>query len=177
MNIIGLAGQAGSGKDTVADIICGELGYRRLAFADPIKLAAIELFGLTNYQISTRALKEQPVPYWGLSPRQIMQRLGTEVGRSIHPDVWTRYAARRMATQRASGWVITDCRFDNELRMVRQHGGRVWWVDREAAPVADHASESSITAGDADLVVDNNGTLDELQHLVRHLLKPARKAT
>lgn len=35
--ILGISGKAGSGKDTVADILCKYYGYKKRSFADPIK--------------------------------------------------------------------------------------------------------------------------------------------
>ena len=47
--IIGLHGHAGSGKDTVADILSQHFSYKKLAFASKIKEACEILFGVDPY--------------------------------------------------------------------------------------------------------------------------------
>ena len=167
MHLIGLAGLAGSGKDTVADYIAMSGDFQRIAFADPLKRVALFLCGLTRQDVTDRTRKETVLPEWGLSPRQIMQRLGTEVGRQIHSELWVRHLDRTIQRDAGRNWIITDCRFRNEIAYVRRQGGTVWWVNRPSVtPVSDHASERHVTADDCDLVIENSGTLDELRNLV-----------
>jgi hypothetical protein len=62
-----------------------------IAFADPIKKIAMDIYGFTYDQVYGNS-KEIPDPRWdGLTPRHAMQQIGTEVARSIHPDTWIRY--------------------------------------------------------------------------------------
>ncbi len=51
MTIIGITGQAGSGKDTVADHLVQRHGYVKIALADPIKRLGREVFGFTDDQL------------------------------------------------------------------------------------------------------------------------------
>ncbi len=58
MKIIGLAGKAGAGKDTVAQLAlewCKEKGIaaERFAFADPLKVSAAACFGIPPHQALT----------------------------------------------------------------------------------------------------------------------------
>jgi dephospho-CoA kinase len=45
MNIIGICGHIGSGKDTIADILIKEKGYIKLSFASSLKDAVALIFG------------------------------------------------------------------------------------------------------------------------------------
>ena len=63
MKLIGLTGKARSGKDTVANYLFNQHGYTRIAFADPVKLAAQQVFGLTHEQTWVEGLKEVEIPY------------------------------------------------------------------------------------------------------------------
>jgi hypothetical protein len=51
LNIIGIAGRAGAGKDTVADILVREHGFVKIALADPLKRACKEFFNFTDEQL------------------------------------------------------------------------------------------------------------------------------
>jgi hypothetical protein len=168
ISIIGLAGRAGSGKDTAAQFILDEHpNWQRVAFADPLRRIAADLYDLDPEQMSDRGLKEQELPEWGLSPRQILQRLGTEVVRSVHPQTWILYALRTISESDADGFVIPDTRFANEVELIRNLGGVIWWVDRDTDAVCAHASEKELTAGDCDAVIPNTGSLDDLRAAVR----------
>jgi hypothetical protein len=81
MILIGLHGKAHAGKDTVGQMLVG-YGLDRVAFADPIKRMLIEGLGLTAEHFDS-PLKEEPIPWLGKSPRQLMQTLGTEWGRDL----------------------------------------------------------------------------------------------
>ncbi len=123
--LIGLTGRAGSGKSTVARLLCEQQAFVEVAFAAPIKraLAAMFEFDLPpeifddpkwkNSLIpwlqgnSPRRLM-QPIPgtaqcnhvVWlrGTSPRRLMQTLGTGWGRQmIADDMWLILAERRIA--------------------------------------------------------------------------------
>lgn len=168
--LIGITGRARSGKDTVANFIIAAIGGYRYSFADPIRAMLVPL-GVDMSDPYWQAHKEDPIPALGVSPRRMMQTLGTEWGRQlIHPDLWIFMAHQRLL-QNGPGMVIPDVRFENEAAWVRKHGGRIIHVIRpDAKAVEDHVSEKGIEIQDTDARLINSGTLEELQISVRELL-------
>lgn len=169
--LIGIAGRARSGKDTVANFIIAAIGGYRYSFADPIRAMLVPL-GVDMSDPYWQARKEDVIPALGVSPRRMMQTLGTEWGRNlINPDLWIIMAHQRLL-QNGPGMVIPDVRFENEAAWIRKHGGRIIHVIRpEAKAVEAHASEDGIEMLDADAQLFNSGTLEELQLSVRELLR------
>lgn len=55
---IGLGGKAGSGKDTVADILCDNKDFKKFSFAKNLKLMCMKVFGLTEYDCFDEQGKE-----------------------------------------------------------------------------------------------------------------------
>jgi len=169
--LIGIAGRARSGKDTVANFIVAAIGGYRYSFADPIR-AMLAPLGVDMSDPYWQARKEEPIPALGVSPRRMMQTLGTEWGRQlINPDLWLIMAHQRLL-QNGPGMVISDVRFDNEAAWIRKHGGRIIHVIRpDTKAVEAHASEDGIEMQDTDARLFNSGTLEELQLSVRELLR------
>lgn len=169
--LIGIAGRARSGKDTVANFIIAAIGGYRYSFADPIR-AMLAPLGVDMNDPYWQARKEQVIPALGVSPRRMMQTLGTEWGRNlINPDLWLVMAHQRLL-RNGPGMVISDVRFENEAAWIRKHGGRIIHVIRpEAKAVEAHASEDGIEMLDTDAQLFNSGTLEELQLTVRELLR------
>lgn len=180
MRIIGLAGKARSGKDTVAGFL-SEAGFEKRAFADPLKAAAREIFSLTDSQLYGDQ-KERVDAFWGCTPREILQKLGTECLRKGYADdVWVRAMERFIQNGREgfafSSVVISDVRFRNEADAIIKMGGEVWRIDRTGAGatggIAGHVSEHDLDGwtGFA-TVIDNNGTLDDLRAKVVRIDAP-----
>lgn len=169
--LIGIAGRARSGKDTVANFIVAAIGGYRYSFADPVR-AMLAPLGVDMSDPYWQARKEEPIPALGVSPRRMMQTLGTEWGRQlINPDLWLIMAHQRLL-QNGPGMIISDVRFDNEAAWIRKHGGRIIHVIRpDAKAVEAHASEDGIEMQDTDARLFNSGTLEELQLSVRELLR------
>jgi len=93
MRLIGLTGPAGSGKDTVARLLCEQHGFVQIAFADPLRAMLKAGLGLTDEHFNNREDKEAPLEWLGKSPRQLLQTLGTEWGRrQVHPHLWLELA-------------------------------------------------------------------------------------
>lgn len=179
MILIGLTGNAGSGKDTVRAILEMQ-GFCGLAFADPIRAMIRELLtsnGIDDACLDERALKETIIPELGVSYRHMAQSLGTEWGRNLQRDFWLRMAGAYMADQQEAGqthFVISDVRFANEAKWVRQRGGQIWRVHREGiAAVREHASERGVDHIRPSRTIHNNGTLDDLREAVLELLEAA----
>lgn len=169
--LIGIAGRARSGKDTVANFIIAAIGGYRYSFADPIR-AMLAPLGVDMNDPYWQARKEDVIPALGVSPRRMMQTLGTEWGRNlINSDLWLVMAHQRLL-RNGPGMVISDVRFENEAAWIRKHGGRIIHVIRpEAKAVEAHASEDGIEMLDTDAQLFNSGTLEELQLSVRELLR------
>lgn len=157
--LIALAGRAGSGKNTAADM----LGGRQIAFAEPLKRFCQEVFAFTDEQVWGRSEwrnapdKRYPrgdcpscfgtgiggpdqhcrecggrgLEY--LTPRYALQTLGTEWGRGCFGNVWAELGVRRALAFPEDLVVITDCRFINEAKSVRAAGGEVWRIVRQGA--------------------------------------------
>lgn len=171
--LIGLCGLAGCGKNTVATILQDRRGFTPIAFADPIYAAVAAITGLSASELADRTVKEAPLAWLGRSPRELLQTLGTEWGReSVHQEIWVRRAMSRAAAILGAGGhvAITDCRFANEAEAIRQAGGSVWQVRRQAAGLAgqtgQHASEAGVPEHLIDLRIENNGTLYDLEAAV-----------
>ena len=165
--VIGLTGAAGCGKDTVRAMLEAH-GYIGLAFADALRDMLEVLLVHTGVQpewMTDRRLKEEPIPWLGLSYRHMAQTLGTEWGRHLHPDFWTRVTAMRMANWPCdTRFVVSDVRFENEVKLVRDLDGVIWRIDRPGvAPVRPHVSETSLGDVRKDDYIDNSGTLEQLQ--------------
>lgn len=169
-HIIGLAGVAGSGKDTVADYLVRQHGYTKIAFADPLRAMTAALLPYLGIQGDTthllqhdRAFKEADLPLIHRSPRHLLQTLGTEWGRNlVRPDMWLRIAEHRVMLT-SGPVVITDVRFANEATLVRRMGGRMWCLSRCGAGIpGNHSSEMPLPAVMLDRAITNNGTPEQL---------------
>lgn len=192
--IIGISGKKRHGKDSVARVL-DQWGVHRLAFADHLKWLAMRTWDLSFEQVYGDDLKEVVDERWGLTPRFILQQLGTQVGRNIHEMTWVRKAfdtieraARgdmvilpnlitrefeevEFAEGWADRWCIPDCRFPGEAEAVKAKGGIVIKVVRPSLVSNDsHASETEVDNVKEDYLVVNDGTLDDLEVQVRRIM-------
>lgn len=174
--LIALAGRARSGKDTSADYFC-RLGYARYSFAMPLKWGLQRMLGLT-VDHTDGDLKELPVEPYGVSPRVMMQTIGTEWGRNlINENIWLLRAEQVIAEwlrddPELKGVVLPDVRFENEASWVREQGGLIVHLERPGTTeVAAHASESGIAPHQDDYLVLNDGSIDELNEQLADIMR------
>ena len=138
------------------------------AFADALKKAASEVFHAPLVHFYADDKKEVVDDYWGMSPRNMLQKLGTEACREIFgQDVWIKSLVKKLSDYDTFDIVVTDVRFENEAAMVRERGGVVIHVisDRETTletSTQAHASEAGVALHDEDYQIFNNGTLADL---------------
>ena len=174
--IIAITGSARAGKNTLGEFILSEYSGYLYGFADPIRamLAQINVDMNTQYY---KDHKEENVPWLGKSPRQLMQTLGTEWGRNmINPDIWVN-PAKEYFKKYGPGMIITDLRFENEAKWVREAGGLIIHImkplqlDKHGYPVVkkEHESEQGIKFDYTDIAIVNGGTLEDLQQKAKQI--------
>lgn len=142
--IIGICGFIGSGKGTVGNMISDGYGFEKDSFARPLKDAAATIFGWDRNMVEgetpeSRKWREQPDEFWTgvfgrpFTPREALQKLGTEAGRNVfHPDIWTGSLLKRAQNKNI---IVTDVRFKNEVDAIRKANGKLIWVMRGPLPV------------------------------------------
>ena len=101
--------------------------------------------------------------------RRLLQAYGTEAGREIHGhNAWVDVALRKWKEAGYCDTVITDCRFPNEAAAIREAGGEVWRVNRPGVgPQSNHPSEISVDEFEADHVIYNDSTIEDLAAKLR----------
>lgn len=176
ISIIGVAGKARSGKDTVANLLRSKIhGTYRYSFATPIKLMVEALPGMPLHQtLEDEGRKEEIIPDLGRSYRYLWQTLGTEWGRhQVHPDIWLICAGRWLAVH-GPGMIVGDVRFENEADWIRSQGGCIVHVVREGCATiegsATHQSEVGIESKYSDYTLWNTGTVGQLSGAVGDLV-------
>jgi hypothetical protein len=179
--VVALCGRMRSGKDTVADVLCGEHGFARFKFASKLKLATALLFDLTPEQVEGGAKDDGLPGYDGRTPRELMQWLGTDVmqlslqqlcpgqGRSFWCD-----SVVNGISGTCSSAVVTDMRFPHERDALRERfpGLITVRLTRGGTPLSDHPSETETDAIPADITIANDGTMEDLRHEVAERLLP-----
>lgn len=144
--IIGVVGLIGSGKDTIADYLQNIHQFRRESFAHALKDAVANVFGwdrelLEGRTRESREWREKVDPWWSerlnmpnLTPRYVLQYWGTEVARkSFHDDIWIASLENKLRKTQ-DDIVISDCRFPNEIKAIKDAGGIVIRVIRGPEP-------------------------------------------
>lgn len=166
--LIGLAGRARAGKTTAANYLASTHNLQTYAFADPLREGLTTILNLSPRDFDDEH-KEQPIAWLGRSARELMQSMGTEWGRNqVHPELWLLLAKQNLGfleqtNTAASGFVISDLRFENEAAFVREKGGLVIHLLRESVPdVNPHISETGIAIHDNDFVVHNDETIEQM---------------
>lgn len=172
--IIGLSGYAQSGKDTVAELLCLNYGFKRISFALPMRDAIYTLNPLVE---GTNRIVDLVDEYgWDVAKanpevRRLLQVFGTEVGRSLFGETfWIDQAFKR--AEEYERVVFSDVRFPNEATAIQQRGGDVWRINRHNhAPVNGHKSEHAMDMFMFKHVLYNDGTIDDLADEVFMLAK------
>lgn len=193
--IIAISGQAGSGKDTCADIIVNDFNFCKIALADPIKRFCKEIFNFSEQQLWGDS-KYRNEKNNGLTSRYALQSIGT-TGRDCYKNVWIDYTiniAKKLLTNNFSyspqlgllsknnksikGVIISDVRFKNELKIIKDNGGITIRVLREKSglkgKIANHQSETEmkeIPNEDFDYIIVNDGTIEELKEKIYNIIK------
>ena len=187
MTIIALSGYGTCGKDSVADILVEDYGFAKYAWADTLRLAASELNPIVDLDQNLRPVRyndalaecgynEAKVRYPEV--RNVLQRLGTEVGRNLIDDnVWVDATINRIGRERslADNIVIPDTRFKNEAHAVKLRSESKNYIVRVnrpgVGPAGDHPSETNLDDFEFNYVINNDGTLDDLRVRVEELCK------
>lgn len=145
--IIGISGYKKSGKDLVADYLIKnypQYNFTKYSFALPLKKGVQEFFGWSDEQVGNQALKETQDPDFGISPREILQAMGTEVMKDFlgkrYPEFrrkcgkafWVK-RFEKTYKQNPQSCIIPDTRFQEELEAIKKLGGITIRVDRNAS--------------------------------------------
>jgi hypothetical protein len=210
--IVGVCGFQGSGKDTVADYLVNVHGFRRISFAGTLKDAVSAIFGwdrelLEGRTKESRDWREKVDKWWAnklnmphLTPRWVLQYMGTEVFRkAFHDNIWIHSVEHKLSNI-SDNVVISDVRFPNEIKSIKDAGGMIIRTHRgpdpewyHAAEIVNngptmnlswasnkafldnykiHVSETSWIGTDFDAILDNDGTIDDLYSQINQLLNP-----
>lgn len=198
--LVGILGRIDSGKGTVADELVNTYGFRQDSFASTLKDITAVLFNWDRAMLEgntpeSRAEREIVDEFWAeklgipdFTPRLALQLIGTDVFRNnFHQDIWVLSVMARYKDD--DNVVISDCRFPNEVQIIRDLGGRIiqvdrgeepeWWLTAKIAANGNthaievmnkhhsiHASEWAWSNEQPDELLLNNGTLNELYGLV-----------
>lgn len=184
---------AGDSKHTINS----KTNWKIKKFADKLKDIVCLLIGCTREQLEDQEFKQTELgkewwyyfddtkikkPFIGnsikdgdylvkLTPRSILQLLGTEAGRSIiHPNIWINslFSDYKDCT---SNWIITDTRFPNEADSIKNRDGILIRINRENNNTDTHLSETSLDNYENwDYTINNNRTIQDLINKVEDIL-------
>lgn len=152
--VIGFGGAPRAGKDTACTVLFGvdPLRSARFAFSDAIAAHCRVMRGMT---------KRDPV---------LLQHEGFAL-RSARQTVWIDALYWRIDEVRPRLALISGVRFPDEIQMVRDMGGHLFWIDRVDEHGNRHVvtdrdpnfvTETSVTASMFDAVITNVEGRDEL---------------
>lgn len=144
MKVIGIGGQLGSGKDTLADYLAKKLNERqcndnvklwnRIGFAHAVKKVFMDTFDVSWDFIEEWKRKSDPPPGFDLPIRQCLQFIGDGF-RKMKSNIWIEVGLRTN-----KNIIISDVRYINEAKAIKEKGGLavlVWrkgWENNDPNP-------------------------------------------
>ena len=147
--VISISGLIGSGKNTVANLICElspNLNFQRISFAPRLKDTIATLFHydrdlLEGSSVLSREWRETQDSYWYnksngkiKSPRWILQQFGVEIKKLFCEDFWASIVENEILNHLNQNFILTDTRFPDEIEMLKKHNTFFIEVKRGVQP-------------------------------------------
>lgn len=174
-------------------------------FAGKLKQIATMLTGIPTEYFENQEFKESNLSKeWNnhgmpMTVREFLQKLGTEsIRNELHPNAWVNalfsdykpianwpeYGVTDDGDRIPVGynsifpdWIITDTRFPNEARAIKDVGGIVIRINRIKKDINNqqtarlHPSETSLDGWSFDYIIDNDGTINDLIDKVKLMME------
>ena len=184
--LVALVGHKGSGKSTLCTLLEQDLDYSEVAIADTLKKAICGLFVgfVCEEDVTDPSRKNCFNAAVNTTNRRVMQRMGDMVREQIPlylPEMFelSEHKGRSLCIITAAKEIkdflsagirvcVSDCRFPDEIKMIRELGGVVVRIVRPEATQSStsddqHASETSLDDEKVeDFVLVNNGSVNSL---------------
>jgi len=121
-----------------------------------------------------------------MSVRDFLQKLGTDALRNgLHDNVWVNalmadykgtdlgeWKGEKVYSENLPNWIITDTRFPNEAKAIKDKGGFIIRIDRPGVkPINNHPSEVGLDDWKFDYRIANVSDIVSLTETVRNILK------
>jgi hypothetical protein len=183
---IGITGPAQSGKDTVYSILKEVFGDKcqRFSFADKLKYSVASLFDISREVVDYLKISQDlcvdikayprgiPPVHRLMTMREILQRYGTEAHRNIFgKDFWVEQLFKDVEDDKNMLFVITDVRFDNEAKAIKDRKGFIIRLTRNGTGNMKHASEVPIAMDLVNVVINNDGSIEDLKNNILNVVK------
>tara|TARA_Y200000002_G_C22393435_1_gene542520 strand:- start:92 stop:667 length:576 start_codon:yes stop_codon:yes gene_type:complete len=187
--IIGLVGKKNVGKDLVASFFESN-DFIKLTFASTLKEAVKILFNWSDKQVNDD--KEIIDPNWNITPREILQLLGTEFLRFKLDDKLSKeiefkgnkkdfsfhikdlFLRNIKLFNEDKNIVISDVRFIEEYNFIKWLGGKTVKINRNVKKneFSYHISETQLDQiNDFDFTIENNFSIGHLNKIVNILVE------
>ena len=152
-----------------------------------MKEAIKTLFNWDNYTIEEK--KDEIDPYWDISPRFIFQNMGTEYlrvnlnflkkkpiefnGKKFYATFHIKRLHKEIVKnlQENKNIVICDGRFKDECTYTNWLEGKIIKLDRNTDIIDEHSSEQIDDIKTYDILLQNNGTKEELYEKIEEIIK------
>jgi hypothetical protein len=174
--IIGILGNKNVGKDTVADYLVETEGFKKISIATNLKKCLSVMFNWdeNNFSVENKEINDE---IWDITPRKMLQLLGTEFLRDYCKDIINckinfngkeddfSYHIKKLFLDnielfnKKENIVISDVRFPDEVKFIKWLNGKIIKLEREDAIINqynNHSSENHISQLEYDAKIENN---------------------
>lgn len=192
MRVIGISGEMGCGKDTVADILVEHYGFRKVTIGKYIRKELSEATWLLQSgkimpNSVRRLLREGGIQSrlnkLTIKPttpdaRESLQWYG-QMARISDPNHWTSQILCEIRDCGADNIVWCDVRMPDEAQAVRMLGGEMWNITRMLVrrrieyirALRNHVTETALRDYEFDRVIRNNETRVKLARKIHSIVK------
>lgn len=204
MVLIAICGFQGSGKDTIANYLVDKYGFIKLSFASAVKDVVAITFSWNRKLLEgdteeSRIFRETIDDWWSaklnipnFTPRIALQKIGTDIFRNnLDQNIWVDIVERKIKDYINSNKnvVISDLRFPNEFKMIREYSGTIIHVKRNTPKWFDsysngcdceetyniHLSELMWIREKFDYTLTNNSNIEVLGGLINMVIELVKK--
>ena len=170
-DIIGIAGKAHAGKDTVANLLLSlfQVPTYIYHFADPIKQHLCDLLKVDIRYFNDTTLKES-VYKDDLTYRMLMQNTGDSFKKIFGEEVFVNLANEYYKSINSNSiLIIPDVRYEYEAEWIKNNSGIMIYVDNMNSSTTmsnSHSSESKTI--DCDIIIHNDKS-QSINHLLEQV--------
>ncbi len=125
--IVGISGKRGTGKTTLANLLASDYGFEHRYFAETLKRMVKEQFALTDDHVHGDLKEAALAGFSGWTPRKLMMAVG-QFYRSIDEMYWVKRTLQGVGDRHV---VISDVRFLNEAKIIKDMGGMIIRLGRD----------------------------------------------